>query len=633
MRKLSASRRNSSKQFCPHLDHLEERNPPSDTLSVVLAQLGEWNLLGSALPDFGSPVMGGGNSSANVPLAGGVSRSPELNPDFAEPVAALRAATPQPLTQWLDDDWTPRPANIELEDSIGNAAGPGFAFNASFSSGSVNEAGTGAAFQDMGASFAGLFGGGAMFGAAAGMNGLDALSPASPLPNSNTSAANANPGGNQNQAGGNNAGNAAAGQAAANNLPANAANMPPPAQNTGSEKFDRGGGSGGGGQEHHDATGIFVVGPDAGHEPLVKVYDANLHYQYSFDAFPESFQGGVRVAVGDLNGDGTQEITVGAGPGGGSQVNVFSGSDGHLLYSFNAFNAGYTDGVYVATGDLNGDGKQEIIVGTDVGSTAPMVKVFDGASGNFLFSVMADDASMHGGVRVAAGDVKGTGHDDIITADGPGGPPRVCVFDGVTHQQFYDFFAADPSYTGGIYVAAGDVDGTGNIDIVTGTGTGSNVQVFRGSDDAMIDSFQAFDSSFNGGARVTTAELDASNVSEIVVGTGPGDGLVRAYDARKGSVVIHVRPYGGAFQDGLFVAGVLAPPSTPVDPLPVVTISTSATDLVDSSSATATITVTRTGDLTNGMSVYFNYSGTAAGGTDFTAPVPPTYFPPRAIFD
>src|SRR5207253_2327651 len=98
----------------------------------------------------------------------------------------------------------------------------------------------------------------------------------------------------------------------------------------------------------------------------VKVFDGTTGEEIrSFFAFP-GFTGGAFVAAGDVDGDGTDDIIVGAGAGAGPHVKVFSGKDNSLLRSFFAYD-GFTGGVRVASGDFNHDGTDDIITGTGPG--------------------------------------------------------------------------------------------------------------------------------------------------------------------------------------------------------------------------------------------------------------------------
>ena len=66
----------------------------------------------------------------------------------------------------------------------------------------------------------------------------------------------------------------------------------------------------------------YATAAGAGGAPEVKVFDANETAGVDFLAYDASFRGGVRVATGDVNGDGYPDIITVPGPGGGPNVRI-----------------------------------------------------------------------------------------------------------------------------------------------------------------------------------------------------------------------------------------------------------------------------------------------------------------------
>jgi hypothetical protein len=126
---------------------------------------------------------------------------------------------------------------------------------------------------------------------------------------------------------------------------------------------------------------------------------------------------------------------------------------GTELRNFLAFDAAFSGGVFVAAGDVNGDGLADIVTGAGAGGT-PQVRVWNGSSGLELRSFLAYPPAFAGGVRVAAGDLNDDGKADVITGPGPGGGPHVRVWDGAGGAEIGGFFPYSASFSGGVYVAA-----------------------------------------------------------------------------------------------------------------------------------------------------------------------------------
>ena len=171
----------------------------------------------------------------------------------------------------------------------------------------------------------------------------------------------------------------------------------------------------GGGTGGSDGVG-YAAGAGRGGGPRVKVFDRTNALKYDFFAYDPGFTGGVVVATGDLNGDGVRDIVTAPESGGGPHVKVFDGATGKELRSFFAFDPGFVGGLSLAVGDVNGDTVPDIVVGAGAGG-GPHVAAFNGQTGHIIRSFFAYDVGFRGGVSVAVG------NGELIVAAGPGGGP------------------------------------------------------------------------------------------------------------------------------------------------------------------------------------------------------------------
>src|SRR5205085_11192162 len=125
-----------------------------------------------------------------------------------------------------------------------------------------------------------------------------------------------------------------------------------------------------------------------------------------------------------------------------------------------AFVALAISGADVTTADFGNVRRDVFVTGADAGGT-PTVQVYDADTGALRMSFDAYVSGFRGGVRVASGFFNNDTIPDVVTAAGPGGGPHVKVFDGATGGVILEFFAYAATFTGGVNLAVGDVNGDG----------------------------------------------------------------------------------------------------------------------------------------------------------------------------
>ncbi len=253
---------------------------------------------------------------------------------------------------------------------------------------------------------------------------------------------------------------------------------------------------------------ILVTGPGV---PLrvavVSGVDNTTLLVQPFDPFGGDFLGGGYVAAADLDGDGRAEFVVTPDQGGGPRVSIFSlNPDGSRTTRANFLgidDASFRGGARAALGDVNKDGTPDVIISAGFGG-GPRTAIFTGQSvlagtptrlvADFFAFPGSDATTLRNGSFVAAGDVTGDGFADLVFGGGPGGAARVFVLSGalvsagnVAGAQATPvanfFVGGDLNDRGGARVGVTNADGDGKMDLVVGSGAGraAKARVYLGT--------------------------------------------------------------------------------------------------------------------------------------------------------
>lgn len=282
----------------------------------------------------------------------------------------------------------------------------------------------------------------------------------------------------------------------------------------------------------------------------ISLWEADVSGRLRFDTFESAHLRGAHLAAGDIDGDGRDEVVVGAGPAHAPDVRVYE-ADGTLLKEFRAYEPWFKGGVRVGVGDTDGDGRDEIVTAPGPGMQ-PLVHVFNESGEHELDGgALAYVEAFQGGVHLSVHDMDGDGVSEIITSPGPSGGPHVRIFTGAMENTGQDFFAFDAQMRDGITVTV--LNTYRGPQIVVGIESWQRPIVRRfliTTRAHLLREFYAFHPDSRSGVTVAAFDVDADGIDEIVTaqngGTTPEVRIYDMFGTLHGKYLLHDPDYRGA---------------------------------------------------------------------------------------
>lgn len=208
----------------------------------------------------------------------------------------------------------------------------------------------------------------------------------------------------------------------------------------------------------------------------------------------------------------------GSAPGSLPTVSAIN-SDGSVRWTQTVFDPSFTGGVRVAVGDVNDDGKQDVVAVPGFGGSS-VIFVLDGQTGNIIRTVTIFADTYRGGLSLAVGDALGLGYDQVLVGAGDSGGPRVSLLDFKQSKELMDFYAGDPSSRGGVgSLAISTIFKNFGPDIVAGSGVNDppKVFIFQASGENLIGSFDAGDPNNQTGIQMQITAPNNQNGDESIL--------------------------------------------------------------------------------------------------------------------
>lgn len=198
-----------------------------------------------------------------------------------------------------------------------------------------------------------------------------------------------------------------------------------------------------------DGQAEIIVGSNTGTTPTVKAFHTDGTLVWQAEPFGQDVQVELDVASGDVDGNSTMEIIVGAR----TTLAILSADGKKVITTFKPFGVNYQGGLNVAAGDVDYDGTAEIIVGTR-GSQAGTVRIFDVSGNQIGDDLIPFGNGFSGEIGVATGQWDLTADaEELIISQASIGEPRVKVFRfDENYTVLFNQLVYDEDYTNGVKI-------------------------------------------------------------------------------------------------------------------------------------------------------------------------------------
>jgi len=266
-----------------------------------------------------------------------------------------------------------------------------------------------------------------------------------------------------------------------------------------------------------DKKSEIAVARGRGQKPEVIIYDGGGNELKRFLAFGEDFLGGVSLTSYDLDGDGTDEFVVGAGPGGTAHVRILD-SDGKpkINLGFFAFDKSYSGGVSVAVGKVLNKNDINIIIGSGEWKN-PVVRIFS-LAGSLLKEIKIKDFPSSLGMKVSVIDLGGDGQGELAVSGTYGSKSWVALYRG-DGTRFNNFKVFDNKFIGGVKLIATDLNKTKGEEMIVGSNPAdkSKIAIVDGFNKNLKTAQELFtDDTLARGLNVGVGDINSDGIKEIM---------------------------------------------------------------------------------------------------------------------
>jgi hypothetical protein len=271
-----------------------------------------------------------------------------------------------------------------------------------------------------------------------------------------------------------------------------------------------------------DKKAEIIVAPAQGKKPVkIYKYDSKKKKFTLFKKikpYGKNFKGGVNLAVGDVNNDGKEDLVVAPASSATKRtkvkVYIYNANKNKFqkLANFRPYSKKFRSGINLAIGDVNGDKQKELIIVPNL-HFKPLMKVYQYSLAkkemNLLAKYYVFKKSYKNGVNLELGDVNGDGKDEMIVAPNEGYKPQVRVLSYQSKKKFRakNFRAYKKTYQKGVELDLADVNDNGLEEIVVAPQKGvARVKIYKasGKKAKLLKKFLGFPKSYQSGVNLAS---------------------------------------------------------------------------------------------------------------------------------